>query len=98
MAFSQGVRLDLLGALRTDLHGILYIFHGSVGGYLILFKYFFGRSPGPLPREPVRKISYYPRFRQLLVGFRVQAPTYGKGVNKELSRYQGFREFREGNV
>ena len=64
MSFKRNLAL---GALRTDLHGVLHVFHGSVDGYFVPFSYFSGKCLEPRPREPVRKISHYPRFRQLLV-------------------------------
>ena len=48
------------GALQTDLHGFLHVFHGSVEGYLEHFAHFFGESLEPCPREPVWEVLYCP--------------------------------------
>ena len=60
-------RNPMPGTLRTDLHGVLHVFHGTVYGYLVLFTYFLGESLERRPGEPVWEVPHCRRFRQLLL-------------------------------
>ena len=56
------------GVSQTDLHDILHIFHGIVGGYLFgTFMHFLGENLELRPREPVWEVPYSQRLRRLLV-------------------------------
>ena len=86
-------RNPMPGTLRTDLHGVLHVFHGTVYGYLVLFTYFLGESLERRPGEPVWEIPYCPRCGQWSLGnVRVQGRTYGDGINEELSGYHSGRQ------